>query len=96
MYHCTGLEINFEEADYEFQEDLAYIPAIRLQFRITQSPFTLNIYPVSIIDFFNTDFDPSFDAEAFISSETNPGNIATAGEFWSNSDMPCHYSEIHF
>ena len=76
MCHFIGLEINIEEADYSILEDAANNPVIRLQFRRTQSPFTLTITPASI-----NNLDPfDFNAGNFISIPTIPEAIATPGE----------------
>ena len=42
----TGLEINFEEADYSVLEGTPL--SVLMQFRSTQSPFTLSVRPISI------------------------------------------------
>ena len=73
----TELEINIEEFDYLVQEDEASNPVIRLQFRRTQNPFTMTIFPVSISDL---DQRFNFTAEDFINIPTTPEAIATAGE----------------
>ena len=76
----VGLEINIEEADYSIPENAENNPVIRLQFRRTQSSFTMTILPVSIVDL-NQNF--SFNAEDFINIPVISEAIATAGEFLS-------------
>ena len=53
---CTELEISFEESQYSIIEGETLSKEIKLQFRGTQSPFTVTLYPVSITAA-NTDFD---------------------------------------
>ena len=43
----TELEINFDQLDYSFTEGVASVPDIKVQFKRTQNPFTLMLYPVS-------------------------------------------------
>ena len=76
----VGLEINIEEADYYIIENDESNPGIELQFRRTQSSFTMTIFPVSIVDL-NQRF--SFTAEDFIDIPVIPEAIATAGELLS-------------
>ena len=67
------LEINIEEADYSILEGDSTDPMIRVQFRRTQSPFTMTLHPVGIMDAYQR-FDvgqPSNRTEA----------MATPGEF---------------
>ena len=78
--HFIVLEINIEEADYTILED-ASNPVIRLQFRRTQSSFTMTIFPVSIIDL-NQRF--SFNVEDFITIPVIPEALATAGQLLSS------------
>ena len=57
---CTELEIRFDLREYSFTEGEAGGHYIKVQFRRTQNPFTLILYPVShteaIEDFNVTNF----------------------------------------
>ena len=44
---ATELEINFDQLDYSYTEGEPGAHDIRVQFRRTQSPFTLILHPVS-------------------------------------------------
>ena len=47
LHNNVGLEINIEEADYSVIEGEAENTVIKLQFRRTQNPFTVTVYPVN-------------------------------------------------
>ena len=49
FYHCTVLNINFQESDYSFDE-ADNVSGISVRFRRTQSPFTLHLFPVNITE----------------------------------------------
>lgn len=70
--------INIEEIDYTVLEGDTSDPYIRLGFRRTQAPFTLTLFPVSIVNF-SEHF--TFNLDDFITIPTNSDAIATAGEF---------------
>ena len=73
-----ALEINIEEYFYNIREEnTATNPVIRLEFRRTQSPFTMTIFPVRIE---NLDDRFNFTAERFINIPNIPEAIATSGE----------------
>ena len=71
--HCVGLEISFVEPQYSIREGEALSPVLRLQFRETQNPLTVTLYPVSI-----TTAKTEFEVEDFIMSSDI--DEATAGE----------------
>ena len=67
------LEINFDEADYSITEGDTMSPQISLQFRITESDFTLMLTPVTLME-----AEEIFEVNNFI----NTANLsqATSGE----------------
>ena len=76
LRYCTELDINIEEFYYTIREEnAASNPVIRLQFRRTQSPFTMTIFPVTVNEVIN--FTGA--AEDFIHIPQIPEALATSG-----------------
>ena len=59
-----GLELNIEEADYSVIEGETENTVIKLQFRRTQNPFTVTVYPVNI-----TQANKRFNVGSFFTGE---------------------------
>ena len=76
LLFCIELEINFDQPEYSFTEGEAVIQAIKVQFRRTQVPFTLTLYPVSY-----TEAVENFQVNNFIIEPPQRElEMATAGE----------------
>ena len=76
MLYATELGINFEQLDYSFTEGVASAQKIKVQFRRTQNPFNLTLYPVSHTD-------ERFHVETFIGEPPHRDiERATSGEIW--------------
>ena len=86
LYHI-GLEVNIEEADYSVIEGEAENTVIKLQFRRTQNPFTVTVYPVNI-----TQANKQFNVGNFFTGEVvddamEGENTRIAGHFFSMSKL---------
>ena len=58
---ATELEINFEQLVYSFTEGELAAQDIKVQFKRTQNPFNLTLYPVS-----HTEAIQRFSVESFV------------------------------
>ena len=70
--------MNFDQLDYSFTEGVASVPEIKVQFKRTQNPFTLMLYPVShreAVERFHVD-------NFIINSPQTEDERAAAGKKW--------------
>ena len=72
---ATELEINFDQLDYSITEGGSSAQEIRVEFRRTQNPFTLILYPISHSE------AVYYHVDSFIGETPGDDERATSGKF---------------